>query len=84
MILRLGAIPMFLFSGAFFPLSSVPSGVAWLARLTPGWHGVELCRDLAQGSVDSASFGHVVYFLAVGAVGMLYAVTGFHQALSEA
>lgn len=84
MILRLGAIPMFLFSGAFFPLSEVPVGVAWLARLTPGWHGVELCRDLALGTVDSGSAGHVVYFGVVGAIGMVYAVTGFHQALSEA
>lgn len=84
MLLRLGAIPMFLFSGAFFPLSEVPSGVAWSARLTPSWHGVELCRDLAQGSVDAGSVVHVAYFLVVGAVGMLYAITGFERALSEA
>jgi len=84
MLLRLGAIPMFLFSGAFFPLSGVPAAVGWLARVTPGWHGVELCRELAQGSVDSHSFVHVVYFVVVGALGMVYAVTGFQQALSEA
>jgi len=84
MLLRLGAIPMFLFSGAFFPLSEVPAGVAWLARLTPSWHGVELCRDLAQGSVDAGSLIHVAYFLIVGAIGMLYAITGFEQAISEA
>lgn len=83
MLMRLGAIPMFLFSGAFFPLSEVPAGVAWLARLTPSWHGVELCRDLAQGSVDTGSVVHVAYFLLVGAIGMAYAVTGFIQALSE-
>ena len=40
LVLRLGAVPMFLFSGAFFPLSEMPLAVAWLARLTPGWHGV--------------------------------------------
>lgn len=84
MLMRLGAIPMFLFSGAFFPLSEIPSAVAWLARVTPSWHGVELCRDLAQGSVDAGSVIHVAYFLVVGAIGMRYAITGFERALSEA
>ncbi len=84
MLLRLGAIPMFLFSGAFFPLSEIPSAVAWLARVTPSWHGVELCRDLAQGSVDAGSVIHVAYSLVVGAIGMRYAITGFERALSEA
>lgn len=84
MVMRLGAIPMFLFSGAFFPLSQVPVAVAWLARLTPGWQGVELCRELAQGSVDSGSLVHVAYFLVVGTIGMIYNITGFRQALSEA
>ncbi len=83
MLLRLGAIPMFLFSGAFFPLSEVPAGVAWLARLTPGWHGVELCRDLARGAVDASVIVHLGYFAVVGTAGMVYAITGFQQALAD-
>jgi len=43
---RLGVIPMFLFSGAFFPVSQMPDAVEWLAYLTPVWHGVELTREL--------------------------------------
>ena len=35
---------MFLFSGAFFPISNLPPVLEWLARLTPLWHGVDLTR----------------------------------------
>ncbi len=84
MIMRLGAVPMFLFSGAFFPLSEMPAAVAWLTRLTPGWHGVELCRDLAQGAVGTSSAVHVVYLVAVIAAGAAATVTGFQRALADA
>ena len=43
LIFRFGLIPMFLFSGAFFPVRSCPTAIEWLAWLTPLWHGVELC-----------------------------------------
>ncbi len=40
-------VPMFLFSGAFFPITNLPPSLEWLARLTPLWHGVDLTRMLA-------------------------------------
>ena len=83
LIMRLGAIPMFLFSGAFFPLSEMPATVAWMARLTPAWHGVELCRDMAVGQFDWLSAVHVLYLAALTAVGLMAAVRGFEKVLSE-
>jgi lipooligosaccharide transport system permease protein len=84
-ILRVGAIPMFLFSGAFFPLTEVPAVVAWLVRLLPGWHGVELCRALARGTLDSNAVTiHVVYLIAVTALGMIAVITGFEKRLDDA
>jgi len=85
MLMRMGAIPMFLFSGAFFPLREMPAAVAWLSRLLPGWHGVELCRDLASGSLDGIFTAiHVFYLLGVTAIGMTAVVSGFEKRLSDA
>ena len=43
-LFRLGVFPLFLFSGAFFPVANLGDVGAWVARLTPLWHGVNLSR----------------------------------------
>jgi len=59
---RLGIMPMFLFSGAFFPVSQLPQVIAWLAYLTPLWHGVELTRMVSTGTVSALpALGHLAY-----------------------
>jgi lipooligosaccharide transport system permease protein len=74
-IFRFGLVPLFLFSGTFFPVSQLPDWVEPLAWATPLWHGVELCRDLASGSVALSSTAlHVGYLLALTAAGVLVAV----------
>jgi len=52
-ILRFGIIPMFLFGGAFFPISQLPDWLQKLAWITPLWHGVELCRGLVLGGLEA-------------------------------
>ena len=37
--------PLFLFGGAFYPVDQLPVGCSRVAKATPMWHGVELCRD---------------------------------------
>ncbi len=54
LVLRLGLIPLFLFSGSFFPISNLGSVLAWVARVTPLWHGVNLTRMLCLGHVDGS------------------------------
>lgn len=74
-IFRFGLVPLFLFSGTFFPVSQLPDWVEPLAWATPLWHGVELCRDLASGSTGaSAAALHVGYLLALTAIGTFVAV----------
>ena len=46
LIFRLGLIPLFLFSGAFFPISNLGPVLELVAKLTPLWHGVNLTRML--------------------------------------
>jgi lipooligosaccharide transport system permease protein len=63
-LFRFGVVPMFLFSGTFFPVSQLPAAIRPVAYLTPLWHGVDLCRHLALGRASLlGSLGHVAYLL---------------------
>lgn len=54
--------PMFLFGGAFYPIDQLPSALQWFSRLTPVWHGVELCRAVAYGRLEAGpALSHVAY-----------------------
>jgi lipooligosaccharide transport system permease protein len=71
MLFRFGMIPLFLFSGTFFPVTQLPAVVRPLAYLTPLWHGVALCRSLSLGTAQlGACAMHVGYLLAVTAIGV--------------
>jgi len=75
LVFRLGMIPMFLFSGAFFPITNLSPVMEWFARITPLWHGVDLTRMLVLGNVDPAlALVHVVYLTVLAAVGWWLAV----------
>jgi lipooligosaccharide transport system permease protein len=75
LVFRLGMIPLFLFSGAFFPVSNLDSWMEWLARLTPLWHGVDLTRMLTLGEVDwSMAAVHVGYLGVMALAGWFWAV----------
>jgi lipooligosaccharide transport system permease protein len=68
---RFVIVPMFLFSGTFFPVSRLPLPLEWLAYATPLWHGVDLCRELTLGNVHVLrALGHAAYLL-------LFVVAGY-------
>jgi lipooligosaccharide transport system permease protein len=70
-IMRFGILPLFLFSGTFFPVSSMPVPFQALAYATPLWHGIDLCRQLTLGHVvPSVALADLVFLLAwiVGAL----------------
>ncbi len=66
---RFAIIPMFLFSGTFFPISQLPAWLQVVAYVTPLYHGVTLCRDLTLGQVGWADLGHAAYLGACVALG---------------
>jgi lipooligosaccharide transport system permease protein len=72
-IFRFLILPMFLFSGTFFPISNLPAVLEFVAWLTPIWHGVTLCRDLTLGHVAWADLLHLAYLLAWIGVGLVAA-----------
>jgi lipooligosaccharide transport system permease protein len=74
-IYRVGLVPMFLFSGAFFPVSNLPAPLEWLAKVTPLWHGVDLTRMLTLGHVDTVpALLHVGYLTALAVAGWWWSV----------
>ena len=48
-IFRFIITPLFLFSGVFFPIDTLPAFIQPLAWLSPLWHGVVLTRGLVFG-----------------------------------
>jgi lipooligosaccharide transport system permease protein len=75
LVFRLGMIPLFLFSGAFFPVANLDAWMEALARATPLWHGVDLTRMLTLGEVDwSMAAVHVGYLAVLALAGWFWAV----------
>jgi lipooligosaccharide transport system permease protein len=70
---RFVIIPLFLFSGIFFPISQLPLVLQVVAYISPLFHGVALCRDLTLGTVHLwPDLGHAAYLCLW--VGVGYAV----------
>ena len=82
LVFRLGLIPMFLFSGAFFPVSNLDAPMELLAKITPLWHAVDLTRMLVLGNVDlPVALIHLAYLVALAGVGWVLAVRGLERRL---
>ncbi len=79
-LFRFGIIPLFLFSGTFFPISQLPGFLQPLAYATPLFHGVELVRKFALPGVDTRVvtatpvWVHVAYLVTMMLVGLFLAM----------
>jgi lipooligosaccharide transport system permease protein len=70
-VFRFIMIPLFLFSGTFFPVTQLPVWIRPVAYLTPLWHGVALCRGLSLGTLTAGQgLLHVGYLLALTLAGL--------------
>jgi lipooligosaccharide transport system permease protein len=72
-LIGLVTLPLFLFSGTFYPLSVYPTAFQVFTRFSPLYHGVEIIRSLTLGSFDWSLAGHVAFLLAMGGVGVAIA-----------
>jgi lipooligosaccharide transport system permease protein len=82
LLFRFAVIPMGLFSGAFFPVESLPVGLRALAYALPLWHGVDLCRAATLGVAPDWSIpGHLLYLSAWLVAGFLLALRQFRRRL---
>jgi len=84
LLYRMGIVPLFLFSGTFFPLSQLPGFLQIIARATPLYHGVALCRGLVLGRLSLASaVAHVGYLIALVTIGLIAGGITFRRRLSK-
>ncbi|QFZ17228.1 ABC transporter permease [Saccharothrix syringae] len=80
---RFALVPMTLFTGAFFPLDQLPAWLHPLAWATPVWHGIELARGAAFGTLAPLpAAGHVAYLAAFVVVGTVLGRRHFHRRLT--
>lgn len=79
-LFRFIIVPLFLFSGTFFPISQLPDYIEPVAYATPLFHGVELVRKIALPGVDGnivttlPLWAHIAYLLVMLAVGLYLAI----------
>ncbi|BCW57921.1 transport permease protein [Arthrobacter sp. StoSoilB20] len=73
LVQRFIVMPLFLFSGTFFPLDSLPIAVRWIGWISPVWHGTELGRVFTYGMDQNPllTITHVVFLLATTTVGWI-------------
>ena len=83
-IMRFVITPLFLFGGAFYPISSLPAWLEPLAKLTPLWHGVELCRGAVHGTLTAGAVAvHVAVLVGLAALGSVLAQRAFRTRLAK-
>ena len=76
--------PMFMFSGTFYPLESLPIYLQWVGWISPVWHATNLGRNLSYG-LEVTPWLLVVHVLFMGAllvVAMVVATRKFASRLS--
>jgi lipooligosaccharide transport system permease protein len=82
MLFRFGIVPLFLFSGTFFPIDQLPAVLHPVAWVTPLWNGVALCRDLSLGHpTAAAAAGHLLVIVAWTVGGFVVARRTFERRL---
>ena len=65
-MIQLVILPLFLFSGTFYPLSVYPSFLQPIMQISPLYHGTELLRAFTLGRFDWTLVGHAGVLVVVG------------------
>ena len=78
-------MPMFLFSGTFYPLDSLPLWLQWIGWISPLWHATELGRWISYGAELSPAMivVHFGYLIVLTVVGYILAGRFFETRLAK-
>lgn len=85
MVMRFIVTPLFLFSGTFFPLDSLPLAVRWIGWISPIWHGTELGRVFSYGYEEPPllTILHVVFLVGLAVAGWMLTKRRFVRRLGQ-
>jgi lipooligosaccharide transport system permease protein len=82
-LFRFVIMPMFIFSGTFFPITQLPELLQLVAFVTPLWHAVALSRGIALETLEPAwAVVHVSYLTAMIVIGLLWSFRTFGKKLA--
>ncbi len=80
-VMGLIVMPMFLFSGIFFPVTQMPAAVRWVFQVVPLYHAVELLRGLTTGHVAPVLLWHLAFLVFAGAAAFVAAMRRLDRTL---
>jgi lipooligosaccharide transport system permease protein len=82
---RFIVMPMFLFSGTFYPLDLMPTFLQWIGWISPLWHATDLGRFLTYGHQISTTtlIFHHIYMFALLIVGLYFAFNNYTKRLAK-
>jgi lipooligosaccharide transport system permease protein len=85
LVMRFIVTPLFLFSGTFFPLDTLPVFLRWIGWISPLWHGTELGRALTYGYELPLWLAvvHVLYLVVLAVVGLKLARAVYARRLGK-
>lgn len=77
--------PMFMFSGTYYPLDSLPTFLQWVGWVSPLWHATDIGRVLMYGREISPMLliVHFGYLLLLGLLGSYFAERQYMKRLAE-
>ena len=78
-------MPLFLFSGTFYPLTNMPIFLQWIGWVSPLWHATELGRWLTYGSEISTPmlFLHFIFLNSILIFGVIASRRIFTKRLAK-
>ena len=68
--INIAMLPMFLFSGSFYPLTVYPGYLQAILKALPLWQAIAMVRDFTLGIVSIGILWHVLYFGVMVAIGV--------------
>lgn len=85
LVMRLVVMPLFLFSGTFFPLDTLPPAVRWIGWISPIWHGTELGRVVSYGYREPAllTLVHVAVLAGLAVAGWVLTRRRFEKRMGQ-
>jgi lipooligosaccharide transport system permease protein len=78
-------VPMFLFSGTFYPLDSLPLWLQWIGWISPLWHATQLGRGVTYGRPEEPWMIaiHLGYLIALAVAGYVIGRRSFARRLAK-